>query len=180
MTRYVALLRAINVGGHVVPMARLRALFESLKFTDVATVIASGNVLFSARSGTAAQLERRIEEHLREALGYEVATFLRGADDLAEIVAHRPFPAIEPIAAGSVLSILFLKGSLDPHAQETLLSLQSDTDAFHVRGREAYWLRHGRISDSKVTPSRLERAVGGPATARNITTVRKLAAAVTA
>ncbi len=180
MTRYAALLRAINVGGHVVTMARLRALFESLKLEDVATVIASGNVLFSARAGAGAQHERRIEAHLRAALGYEVATFLRRAGELAEIVAHRPFPAIDPLAADHVLSVIFLKQPLDAPARKALLSLQTDTDAFHVSGREAYWLRHGRISDSKVTPARLEKAVGGPATVRNITTVRKLAAAVMA
>lgn len=161
-------------------MARLRALFESLKFEDVATVIASGNVLFSARGGTGARIERSIETHLRQALGYEVATFLRRPGELAEIVAHRPFPAAEPLGADHALSVIFLKQPLDTPAQEALLSLQTDTDAFHVRGREAYWLRHGRISDSKVTPARLEKALRGPATARNITTVRKLAAALTA
>lgn len=180
MTRHVALLRAINVGGHVVTMARLRALFESLKLKDVVTVIASGNVLFSARAGTVEQLERRIEVHLRAALGYEVATFLRGAGELAEIVAHRPFPDVEPLAAGSALSVIFFKRPLDTPARAALLSLQTEIDTFHVRGREAYWLRRGRISDSKVTPARLEKAAGGPGTARNITTVRKLAAAVTA
>ena len=69
-------------------MARLRALFGSLEFEDVATVIASGNVLFSARARGGAPLERRIETHLREALGYEVATFLRGGSELAEL--NRP------------------------------------------------------------------------------------------
>lgn len=161
-------------------MARLRALFESLGFQDVATVIASGNVLFSARAGAGAPLERRIEAHLHQALGYEVATFLRRAGELAEVVTHRPFPDFEPLTAGHALSVIFLKRPLDTPAREALLSLQTETDAFHVRGREAYWLRHGRISDSKVTPARLEKAFGGPATARNITTVRKLAAALTA
>jgi uncharacterized protein (DUF1697 family) len=176
----VAFLRAINVGGHVVPMARLRALFEALKFQDVATVIASGNVVFSARAGTSEQLERRIETHLRQALGYEVATFLRTAGELADIVTHRPFPAAEPLTADHPLLVLFLKRPLDSPAREALLSLRTETDDFHVRGREAYWLRHGRISDSKVTPARLEKAAGGPGTARIITTVRKLAAAVRA
>ena len=161
-------------------MARLRELFASLGFSDVATVIASGNVLFTTRSGKTDQLERRIETHLYLALGYEVATFLRRAGELVEIVSHRPFPAIDPLAADHVLSVIFLKRPLDTPAREALLSLQTDTDAFHVRGREAYWLRHGRISDSRVTPARLEKAVGGSATARNITTVRKLAAALTA
>lgn len=174
----MALLRAINVGGHVVPMARLRELFAALKFADVATVIASGNVLFTARSGTPDQLERRIETHLQQSLGYEVATFLRSADELADVVAHQPFPADAPLDAGHALSVLFLKGPLSTPARAALLSLRTPTDDFHVRGREAYWLCRGRVSDSKVTGAKIEKAVGGPATARNITTVRKLATAV--
>jgi len=161
-------------------MARLRELFASLGFSDVATVIASGNVLFTTRSGKTDQLERRIETHLHQALGYEVATFLRSADELAGIMTHRPFPAEEPLGAGHALSVLFLKRPLTTPAREALLSLHTATDDFHVRGREAYWLRRGRVSDSKVTGAKLEQAVGGPATARNITTVRKLSAAVAA
>ena len=68
-------------------MARLRELFASLGLSDVATVIASGNVLFTTRSGRTDQLERRIETHLYLALGYEVATFLRRAGELVEIVS---------------------------------------------------------------------------------------------
>jgi uncharacterized protein (DUF1697 family) len=173
----VALLRAINVGGHVVKMDRLRTLFASMDLADVTTLIASGNVLFSSRARNQAQLERRIEIHLRDALGYDVATFLRSAQDLADIVAYDPFPAAGPLTAGQALSVLFLKAPLEAPARDALLNLHTATDEFHVRGREAYWLRDGRISDSKVTGAKLERAVGGPVTARNITTVRKLAEA---
>jgi uncharacterized protein (DUF1697 family) len=173
----VALLRAINVGGHVVKMDRLRVLFESMTLTNVATVIASGNVLFSSRARNHAELERRIESHLHKALGYAVATFLRSAKELDDVVAHRPFPDAEPITAVHALSVIFLKEPLDTSAGKALLALQTPTDAFHVHGREAYWLCRGRISDSKVTGAKLERAVGGPVTLRNITTVRKLALA---
>lgn len=173
----MALLRAINVGGHVVKMDRLRTLFESLNLTDVTTVIASGNVLFSSRAGNQARLERRIEAHLHDALGYDVATFLRSGQDLAEIVAHRPFPETELPGDGEALSVIFLKQPLAAPASTALLALRTATDDFQVHGREAYWLCHGRISDSKVTGAKLERAVGGPVTARNIATVRKLAGA---
>ncbi len=159
-------------------MDRLRSLFESLGFTNVTTIIASGNVVFSSPSPKQEPLERRIEAHLHDALGYEVSTFLRSAGELAEIVRHRPFPALEPLPAGCALSVLFLKRPLAAPACQAVLGLQTDTDAFHLHGREAYWLRHGRISDSKVTGKLLERAAGGPLTARNITTVRKLAEAI--
>ena len=74
MTSYVALLRAINITGRTIKMDRLRALFAELGLANVATFIASGNVLFDA-DGAAEALETRIEAHLQDALGYEVATF---------------------------------------------------------------------------------------------------------
>ncbi len=77
MTRTIAFLRAINVGGHTVKMDVLRRHFELLGYTDVETFIASGNVIFTAPSHNAQMLEMTIENKLREALGYEVATFLR-------------------------------------------------------------------------------------------------------
>jgi uncharacterized protein (DUF1697 family) len=92
-------------------------------------------------------------------------------------VAHRPFPETELPGDGEALSVIFLKQPLAAPASTALLALRTATDDFQVHGREAYWLCHGRISDSKVTGAKLERAVGGPVTARNITTVRKLAGA---
>jgi len=157
-------------------MARLRALFASLQFADVATVIASGNVLFTTRSTARDRLERRIEAHLGGALGYDVATFLRNAAELRDVADFRPFPP-DLLGPGHALTVVFLKQPADAAVRKAILALRTATDAFQVRGREAYWLRHGRISDSKVTGARLEKAAGGPVTARNITTVRKLAEA---
>lgn len=177
MTRHVALLRAINVGGHVVKMTALRGLFESLGFRDVETVIASGNVIFSASSADGPALERRIERHLQAALGYEVATFLRTPAELAAITAHRPFADVAADATGQVLSVAFLKAPPAAPARTAILGLGTPTDTFHVHRRETYWLCEGRTSDSKVSGAVLEKAARGPATVRNITTVRKLAEA---
>lgn len=158
-------------------MAVLRDLFEEFGFREVTTVIASGNVLFSAPSTDGAALERRIERHLARALDYEVATFCRSPQELAAIVAHEPFPDARPVAPGQALSVAFLKAPLTGPARTALLELRTPTDDLHVHRREAYWLCRGRTSDSTVSGARLEKAVGGPATVRNITTVRKLAVA---
>ena len=69
MPRYVAFLRAINVGGHTVTMSRLVELFEALELEEITTFIASGNVLFSSRAKPA-MLERQIDKHLHAELGY--------------------------------------------------------------------------------------------------------------
>ena len=91
MIRYIAFLRAINVGGHTVKMENLRHLFESLDFSNVQTFIASGNVVFDAKEKSARSLEKKIEKRLREALGYDVATFIRTDAELAEIADYKPF-----------------------------------------------------------------------------------------
>src|ERR1700761_1452901 len=91
--RLIAFLRAINVGGHTVTMTRLRQEFEALGLKDVETFIASGNVIFSARQADTAALAKKIETHLRKALGYEVATFVRTCDEVAAIARYQAFPA---------------------------------------------------------------------------------------
>lgn len=174
MTRYVAFLRAINVGGHVVKMDRLRALFEGMKLANVETFIASGNVLFDSSSTDVAALEARIEKHLAKALGYEVATFLRTPEELAAIVAHEPFPGVS--VDGCTLSIAFLKEPAGRGVAEQLRLLRTDADELHLRGRELYWLCRTRTSDSTIWRRPLEKVIAMPATVRNATTVRKLAA----
>src|SRR5262249_10137534 len=77
MYRYVALLRAINVGGHVVKMTHLRDLFQQMGFAKVETFIASGNVFFDSESADPDALEKQIESALEQALGYSVGTFIR-------------------------------------------------------------------------------------------------------
>jgi uncharacterized protein (DUF1697 family) len=172
--RYIALLRAINVGGHVVKMAELRTLFEAMRFGRVKTFIASGNVLFDARAQDPAALERKIEQHLEKALGYEVATFIRTPAALRAAATHRGF--LEPHEPGHARHVVFLKSELPPATRNDVLALSSDYDHFTVNGRELYWSCRGRFSDSKITPARFERALRMPATARNINTVQKLAA----
>ena len=170
--RFVALLRAINVGGHVVKMDRLRAEFGALGFGDVRTVIASGNVLFSASVDDADALERRIEQRLQQALGYPVVTFLRSPSQLAALVANEPY-ADRPATAS--LYVGFLKSAPPDERRERAVALRSEIDEVSVSDREVFWMCRTRSSDSTVSGARLEKAVDAPATFRNVTTVRKLA-----
>ena len=174
MTRYVALLRAINVGGHTVKMDRLRALFEEMGLANVETFIASGNVLFDSSSKSAATIESRTERHLEIALGYDVTTFVRPLAELGGIAASHPFESFE--RNGHALSVGFLKEALGADARQRLLALQAGYDEFHLHDREVYWLCHGKMSDSKAWGRPLDKALGAHITFRNVTTVRKLAA----
>jgi uncharacterized protein (DUF1697 family) len=75
VSRYITLLRAINVGrGRAVKMESLRQVFESLGFSKVTTFIASGNVVFETTTKNIKSLEKKIEKRLQEALGYEVVS----------------------------------------------------------------------------------------------------------
>jgi uncharacterized protein (DUF1697 family) len=172
--RYVALLRAINVGGHVVKMDRLRAVFEALRFGRVETFIASGNVLFDSTEPDTAALEQMIETRLKKELGYEVTTFLRRPAELSAVVSSLPF-ADDDLAGGS-LSVAFLKRAPSTECVSRVHALQTETDDLLVRERELYWRCRGRTMDSKIWRTPLEKVIGMSATFRNITTVRKLAA----
>jgi len=174
MTRYVAFLRAINVGGHVVKMDVLRKHFVSLGFDDVETFIASGNVVFSSRSSGAAALERRIAAHLEGKLGYEVATFVRTDAEVAAIAAYRAFDPARVASAGS-FNVGFLAGLLDKSAITKVKGFVTAIDDFHVNGRELYWLCRTKQSESKFSNVAFERALGVRATFRGLNTIRRLA-----
>lgn len=164
------------MGGHNVKMERLRVLFAELGFSKIATLIASGNVIFEASEENAGVLEDQIAGHLRRALGYDVATFVRSPSELTAVVDYHSFPVAELDASGFTLSIAFLREPPDADAQRRLLAFRSTVNDFSVHGREIYWLCRTRTTDSGFSGALLEKAVGMPATLRNATTVRRIAA----
>jgi len=174
-TRYIAFLRAINVGGHTVKMDALRGLFEALGFSAVETFIASGNVIFETPGGDPRALEARIAEHLRQSLGYPVVTFLRTSAELARIAAYQPFPPAELAQSGRVY-VGFLPGPPPIERQQKLLDMRTPTDNFHFHAAELYWHSRTGLSESIFSGPLLEKILGLPVTVRNSTTVGKLAA----
>jgi uncharacterized protein (DUF1697 family) len=177
MQRYIAFLRAINVGGHTVKMEQLRSLFEKIGYDNVATFIASGNVIFESSARSARKLEMQIAGHLHDSLGYEVDTFIRSAPELAAVAAYQPFPAEDLATPGSSLYVMFLHDSPSAATHARLVDLGTETDEFHVHEREIYWFCRTRLSDSPLfSGTLLAKTIGASNTMRNITTVRKLAA----
>jgi uncharacterized protein (DUF1697 family) len=175
MTRQlVAFLRAINVGGHNVRMAELRGLFEDLGVADVSTFIASGNVIFDARRLTGRRLEAKIEGHLHDHLGYEVATFVRSMPDLAAVRTNQPFPDAEVRADGHSLHVAFLRDTPPVGTERAIREAASDSDELALVGREIFWLRRTSMRDSTMSGARIERLVGGPVTARNMNTIDRI------
>src|SRR5258705_3911511 len=175
MPKYVAFLRAINVGGHTVKMDYLRGLFEALGFTNVETFIASGNVIFDSPSRNSRTLERKIEASLELTLGYAVATFIRSTSDLAEVANYKPFSEKELSEAGNTLYIGFMAASPSDAAKQKLLALPLKMDDFHLHGREVYWVCRAKVSGPEFSGARLAQTLRLPATFRKLTTAHKMA-----
>jgi len=173
MSRTIAFLRAINVGGHTVKMDALRAHFEALGLAEVETFIASGNVIFRTEDASAG-LADRIAAHLEAQLGYPVATFLRSDAEVARIAATQPFPEAE-FAAAQAFNVGLLSAPLAPEAEAAVLGLATEIDAFRIVGREVYWLCRVRQSESTFTNVRFERLTRVAATWRNRNTYTRLA-----
>jgi uncharacterized protein (DUF1697 family) len=170
--KYVAFLRAINVGGHTVRMEDLRRLFESMGAADVQTFIASGNVIFESAVKRERDLEQQIETGLETALKFPVGTFLRS---LPEVAAVAQCPAFSPaeVEAGGALYVGFLKTAPPKAAGASVSAASTAAHQFRLHNREIYWLRASM--DVEFAGPKLDKAIGSM-TFRNITTVRKLAA----
>lgn len=169
--RYVAFLRAINVGGRIVKMDRLRTLFEGIPLANVETFIASGNVFFESKKARAA-VEILIEQQLKTALGYDVATMVRDAGDLAAVVDRAGTRRLDP---GDRLYVGFLKGDPSAQAVASMRAMSNAIDLLEIQGREVYWHCRKSWSESTVAGPKLEKALGQPVTFRNLQTVRKVA-----
>jgi uncharacterized protein (DUF1697 family) len=175
MFRFVAFLRAINVGrGRTVKMQSLRQVFESLGLSRVATFIASGNVIFETMTRDTNTLERKLEKRLREVLGYEVPTFIRSEAELEKIANYQPFRQSKLDAAASS-NIIFLADRPDQKLKQRVRELRTNTDSFQVHGREIYWLRRRKQSGSPVSTVPLGKTLSQPFTIRWVNTIKKIA-----
>lgn len=163
------------MGKRRLPMSRLKELFVELKFADVETFIASGNVLFTSATKDTAKLESRIATHLERSLGYAVDTFVRSTDAVAEVAAAKVFP--EDGRDGVTIHVAFLHREFPAEMASKLAAVRTADDEFRVIGREFYWLCRIRTSDSVVWTLPEMKALRLPTvTMRNLGSVRKLVA----
>jgi uncharacterized protein (DUF1697 family) len=174
MPKYVAFLRAVNVGGRVIRMQELKQIFESLRFSNVETFIASGNVVFEARETVAPRLERKIEAALRQAFGYDVTTFVRSVDEVRETARLQPFPA-SAFTHGAIVYVAFLSAVPNGDGKRKIKALESEIDAFHIAGRDLYWLCRKQLEGRRSAGPPLEKVLGMKATVRNVRTVVRIA-----
>lgn len=174
MPTFVALLRGVNVGkAKRVPMAELRALLAGLGYTQVATLLNSGNAVFRASKGSAAKHAADIAAAIASKLDVEVPVIVKSAKELADIVAENPIRAEEQ--NHSRFLVAFVQ---EPQALRGLAAIEPlvvPPEAFALGRQAAYLLCTAGILQSKAAEALLGEA-GRPATTRNWATVLKLQA----
>ena len=178
MPRYVAFLRAINVGGRFVKMAELAGHFHALGHTDVDTFIASGNVIFRSRSRSATALARLIEDGLAPLLGYRSETFVRSEDEvraLAQRASAQQTAYRASVAPQGGVNVALMTLPLSPAQAVALAALRSELDDFSHSGTEVYWMCKSKQSDSKFSNAVFERKLATKATFRRTSMLERLA-----
>jgi uncharacterized protein (DUF1697 family) len=174
-TVHVALLRAVNVGGRTsLAMAELRKLAEGLGFTNVRTLLQSGNLVFEAGVKKSPELETALEAALKKH-GMETDFMVRRADELDAVIAANPFPK-EAKADPGHLVVMFLKDASGAKAIAALQAAVKGREVVRHKGRELYIVYPDGIGRSKLTNKVIESQLDTRGTGRNWNTVIKLAA----
>jgi uncharacterized protein (DUF1697 family) len=172
LTRYVSFLRGINVGGKTVKMDKLKSVFESLGFTDVKTLLASGNVIFLSEETDAKILNKKIEAALHEAWGFDISVTNRTIKYIQELIESNPFKTITD-DAGIRLYVTFLKEDNRSNLVIPYESPKKDYRIVSATGDEVFMIVE---ADGKTTDAMdfLDKKFGKKVTTRNWNTVVKI------
>jgi uncharacterized protein (DUF1697 family) len=164
MTSFIALLRAVNVGGTgKLAMQDLKAMCEAAGFRSVRTYIASGNVVFESKLGETA-VRKELEKRLLAYAGKPVGVAVRTAAEMAEVLASNPFPD----APGNSTVAIFLDAAPPGTALD---AVSGRVDEVVALGRREIYVRYG----PNMGRSKLKIPAAKTGTARNMNTVAKLA-----
>lgn len=175
--KYVAFLRGINVGGNrKVPMESLRKSFESFGFTDVKTLLNSGNVMFAADEMDVSGLRKKIEEQLGKKFGWEIGTNVRLQKDTQKMVEENPFRGIE-VTPQTRLYVTFLSDKPTSTLKIPYESSDKNFKILQVSDNAIFSVlqlseKYNTTDAMKV----LEKEFGKDITTRNWNTVVKIAA----
>jgi uncharacterized protein (DUF1697 family) len=172
MTRYVAMLRGVNVGGKQIKMTALSALFSDLGYHDVVTYIQSGNVVFASSSRSAEALTRAIEGRIAQDLRMDVRVLLRSRADLERV--QRANPLLRAGADPAKLHVTFLATKPAAALVRAAGALDFGADEFRVVGRDVYVHCPNGYGRTKINNQFFEKKLQTVATTRNWNTVKKL------
>lgn len=172
MTRYVVLLRAVNVGGNnKVPMKWLREAALDAGFTDVATYVQSGNLVLSSADGAAA-VGARVAELIKAEHDLDIDVVVRSRAELAKVIKANPF--VDEIAEPTKVHVSFLTGAPERERVNALDPDEFDPERYVVKGKEMYLYFPGGSGRSKLATAPWGKRLGVQGTARNWRTVTTL------
>jgi uncharacterized protein (DUF1697 family) len=170
----ISLLRGVNLGGHrKVKMDDLRALYESLGFSDVQTYINSGNVLFRTAARDLVRVREQIEDAVERAYGFRCDVMLRTPADLRGVIARNPFAA-RPAMEANKYAIHFLAGEPSAAARKLAMAIDYAPEELHMHGRELYIYYTNGMARPKLSLTAVEKRLQTSGTSRNWNTVQKL------
>ena len=174
MPIYIALLRAVNVGGHnKIKMEDLRSLFESIGLKPAVTYIQSGNVVFKAKQKDPAKLAAAIEGAIEERFGFRSPTIVRSQSELDAIISRNPFAGRQGLDPSKLL-VTFLSSSPGDEGRKKVQAIKTEPEELILDGREMFIYYKEGIGKSKLPGAMIERALGVSGTGRNWNTVLKL------
>jgi uncharacterized protein (DUF1697 family) len=177
MTKYVAFLRGINVGGKkLIRMEDLRRVFESLRFKNVRTFIQSGNVIFESSESNRAALTKKIEKNILKAFSHDVTVVLTTADELQAILKLNPFKKIKA-GADVMLFVAFMAAEPESKTKLPLRSSTENLDVLAITNCAAFILCYRKPNGMFSFPNNfLEKYFGVAATTRNWNTINRIVA----
>lgn len=175
MTKYISILRGINVGGkRKILMADLKALYEQLGFTNITTYIQSGNVLFDvATKENSKQIGIKISKAIFDKYGFEVPVIIRTIDEIEKAIKNNPFLKNQAVDTAN-LHLTFLEDIPDISHHQKIIEIEFPADKFQIIGKDVFIACAGKYSDSKLTNAFFESKLKVAATTRNWQTVNKL------
>jgi uncharacterized protein (DUF1697 family) len=178
MTKQIALLRAVNLGGKTtLAMADLRALCADLGFEDARTLLQSGNLVLDAGRTSPSTLGSKLETALTDKLGLKTDVLVRTAKEWRALMAANPFSDAAKDDP-SHLVVMPLKKAPAKDALAALRAAIKGRESVEIAGRELYIIYPDGIGRSKLTTKLIESKLATRGTGRNWNTVVKLAALV--
>jgi uncharacterized protein (DUF1697 family) len=158
MAVWVALLRAVNVGGRWMKMTELVALCDGLGLTNARTYLQSGNLLFTAK-GSRAAIAAKLEAAIEKTFGYRSEAILRSAGELAELAGKNPFPKMAKDDPAHLL-VNFLAGAPTAEDKAALAVKWDGPETWKLVGSELFICYAAGIGPSKLKLKLKTRATG--------------------
>jgi uncharacterized protein (DUF1697 family) len=178
MPRFISLLRGINVGGNkIIKMADLKALYAALGFTEITTLLQSGNVVFNSDAAPLPELTQKIETAIVATYGFDSKIILRTPEEWRSLMDEQPFTP-EQMQDPSKVLVWLLQAAPDSDYPQSIIAQYSGVEQMMLRHHHLYVYYAEGMGKSKLDNAFVEKKLKLIGTARNWNTIQKIAAVV--